>query len=124
MFSFIMLSPLASGIAMADANVPAQSKDVFTYDNKGKKDPFLPGERVWNEKRTSAYLRECKLEGIVWDEVNPVVIIEGNVVKKGESYIGATLESIEKDSALFVVGQEKIIVPVVIPKSGEDKNAK
>jgi len=120
MVSVLMLSILAPCAAMAAANI----KDAFAYDNKGKKDPFLPGELVWNEKRTAAYLRECKLEGIVWDDVNPVIIVEGNVIKKGESYIGATLESIEKDKAVFVVGQEKIIVPVASAKTSEDKNAK
>ncbi len=96
-------------------------KDQFSYESKGKKDPFTPGEFVWNNERTTVHLRECKLDGIVWDDVNPVIILEGTVLKKGATFLGATVESIGRDSAVFVIGQEKVTVPVAVQKSGDEK---
>ena len=97
----------------AEAGTPV---DSFVYDSKGKKDPFLPGEFAWTNARTVAKLRESKLDGIVWDDTSPLIILEGNVLKVGDSYIGARVQSIEKDRAVFLVGDEKVTVFAEPPK--------
>ncbi len=95
---------------------PNASGDSFVYDSKGKKDPFLPGEFAWTTARTLSKLRESRLDGIVWDDVNPLIILDGNVLKVGDSYIGARVVSIEKDKAIFSIGDEKVAVLVADAK--------
>lgn len=98
----------------------AEKKDDFVYDSKGKKDPFLPSQPLWTPARTATRLRESKLDGLIWDENSPMVILEGKALKVGDTYLGARVEKIEKDQAIFLVGEEKITV-LVAPPIQEDK---
>ena len=97
-----------------------EEKDGFVYDSKGKKDPFLPSQPLWTPARTATRLKESTLDGIVWDQANSIAILEGKVLKVGDSYLGARVEKIEKDQAVFSVGEEKITVGVA-PSRQEDK---
>ncbi len=90
--------------------------ETFVYDSKNSKDPFGPGEFVWTPTRTLLQLKESQLEGILWDDKDPLVVIEGKVLKKGDTYIGARLTDIRQDHAVFSVGDTNVTVPVAQPK--------
>ena len=108
----------------AENKIGKIAKDDFVYDSKGKKDPFLPSQPVWTPKRTMAHLRESFLEGIMFDNGKSLVIMDGKVLKNGDKYLCAVLEGIEKDHAVFSVGEEKITVMVAPAHQEESKSAK
>ncbi len=107
-------------------NTQDNQADDFVYDAKGRKDPFVAGEPLWTASRTAARLKESSLDGIVWDNGNSLVVLDGKVLRKGDKYLGAKLETIERDKAVFSVGEEKISVPVSQSHNGqaEGKDAK
>jgi hypothetical protein len=50
--------------------------------------------------------RQIKLQGIIWDEVDPVAILDGTGLRQGEPYRGVQIEKIE-NSRVYVVFKYK-----------------
>ena len=115
---------LAVFLLFQAAGWAGEAKDDFTYDSRGKKDPFLPSQPVWTPERTATRLRESFLDGVMWDNGKSLAIIDGKILKKGDGYLCAVLETIEKDRAVFRVGDEKITVVVAPPLQQEGKSEK
>ena len=106
---------------LGTASQAQETKDDFVYDGKGKKDPFLPGQAVWTPQRTATRLRESFLDGVMWDNGKSLAIIDGKILKKGDAYLSAKVENIEKDRVIFRVEEEKITVMVAPPRQEEKK---
>lgn len=48
--------------------------------------------------------------GIVWDEKNPMALINGQILKPGSTFLGAEVKEITPNSVIFLVeGQEYIL---------------
>ncbi|MBI4550589.1 MAG: hypothetical protein HY714_06650, partial [Candidatus Omnitrophica bacterium] len=65
--------------------VRAEVTDDFTYDSHGKRDPLIP----WKSEpqiQEAEDLTDLKIEGIIFDpERGSYAILNGNVVREGES---------------------------------------
>ncbi len=66
------------------------------------------------------YLKESVLDGIVWDDSNPVAILDGKILKKGDVFLKSRVESVQKDKVEFLVGEE--IITVFVKKAHNPKN--
>ena len=66
-----------------------------------KRDPFTAAAII-SEKSLNS---EISLTGILWDKVKPLAIINGNVVKKGQSLGNKTVIEIKPDRVILSDGQ-------------------
>ena len=110
----IILLLILSLIAILPIIKAVQAKEVFTYDSKGKRDPFVPliGEAYVLSEVEELELSELILEGIIYDP-------------KDVSYVlinGKTLE------VAHIIGGFKIIRifhdGVVVEKNGNQNTLK
>jgi len=80
----------------------------FTYDSKGKRDPFVPlvgGELSAVAPETFA--GEFRLEGIILDpREGSLAIINGKVVREGDTLVGYRVDKIKKSSVLMSKEEE------------------
>ncbi|PIU41573.1 MAG: hypothetical protein COS99_04480 [Candidatus Omnitrophica bacterium CG07_land_8_20_14_0_80_42_15] len=81
--ALIAMTFIFSGIAAS------QETKKFTYDSKGKKDPFVP--HLISDVKTYASLENVEtaddliLEGIIWDaKGNSAVMLNGAILKEGD----------------------------------------
>ena len=93
------------------------AEDNFSYDSKGKRDPFIPLVSEGGYA-SDAYgignVKDVRLEGIVWDKDNgSVAIINGEIVREGQSVGAIKVLAIEKDAVIFDVGGEEVKVDLV-----------
>ena len=65
-----------------------------------KRDPFTAAPIVSEKDMHSAVI----LSGILWDKVKPLAIIDGEVVKKGESVGNCVIVDIKKDRVILSDG--------------------
>ena len=60
------------------------------------RDPFIP--LLGGKKYDGASIKqEMKLEGILWSFINPLVVINGEILGPGDEIGGAIIERIDKD---------------------------
>ena len=104
---------LLSGVARAFA-----AAEAFVYDPKGKRDPFLPpsetGKPVADVEVTGklAELRGIEVQGIIWDEKNPLAMIQDEIIAEGQDFKGAKVLKIELHSVTFEFKGEKVRIEV------------
>jgi len=89
------------------------AEEMFTYNAKGKRDPFIPLISESGGYASDAYeasaAEDIRLEGIVWDEVKgSIAIINGEIVKEGDVMGSIKILKINKDSVIFDVGGENV----------------
>lgn len=51
---------------------------------------------------------QLDVTGIVWDEKEPIVLVNGKFLKKGEEILGAKLIDIQPNEARFLRGNEEL----------------
>ena len=97
----------------------------FTYESKGKRDPFIPlvgpGAVHQQVKGTAdiSSIEDVVLEGIVYDKNgNSSAIINGEVVKEGEKAGIVTVEKIEPKKVILGIEKQVYEVPLVKEKEG------
>ena len=72
----------------------------FRYDSHGHRDPFLPP--VQGTVETIKTREEIHLEGIVFDpNQGSVAIVNGQMIKEGDSVAGLLLVKLEENKAVF-----------------------
>ncbi|MFH1691627.1 MAG: hypothetical protein ABIC68_03515 [Candidatus Omnitrophota bacterium] len=90
------------------SSVPAQE---YTYKYQGKRDPFIPlisssGYLVNLEPQENDALH---LEGIMYDaHGESMIIVNGELLKAGESIGSAMISSIEPDRVIVIKDNEKV----------------
>lgn len=92
-----------------------QGGDSFIYDDKGKRDPFLPlvdeGGRYLLDSELPYSFGELKVTGILWDsEGKSSALINNKVVAIGESISGFMVKDISKDSVTVSKGGKEYII--------------
>lgn len=55
---------------------------------------------------------QLDLTGIVWDEKEPIVLVNGKFLKKGQEILGARLIDIQPHEARFLHGDEEFTISV------------
>jgi hypothetical protein len=121
-------------LAMTAVFPTAFAADDFRYDNHGRRDPFVSSALILVPERQMD-VGELRLEGIILDPTaSSYVIVNGQIVREGESLAGYALESIKANQAVFTkAGQRfelilrkdeefiKTYLGVQSPKSKADK---
>jgi len=87
------------------------AQDEFTYDSKGRRDPFMPlvtsdGRliKLETEQGSSSGLA---LEGIIYDKAGQsYAVVNGSVVKVGDNVGDYQVLKIEKSKVIFIKGGE------------------
>jgi hypothetical protein len=69
-----------------------------------KRDPFTAAPIISERNTQSGFA----LSGILWDKVNPLAIIDGEVVKKGDRLGNKLIEEIKRDRVVLSDGEEFI----------------
>jgi len=88
-------------------------EEIFKYDSKGKRDPFMPlisegGVQISDVYGVSS-IKDIRVEGIVWDDRGgSVAIINGEIVKEGKDIGVLKLLKIEKDGVIFDINGEAV----------------
>lgn len=90
----------------------------FIYDSHGKKDPFSPPVIKAVEKAGTEVLTGVRLEGIIWDEKNPIAIINDKVVRIGDEVSGAKITEIRQNEVIFDINGQMISVKLIIKDEG------
>jgi|GEM_PF-795157 len=99
----------------------------FTYNSKGKRDPFMPlvgAGAVYETKEAVEInsLQDVVLEGIVYDEKGGSrAIINSMILKEGDKAGAMTIEKIEPKKVTLQIGDETHEVILSEDKGGEGK---
>lgn len=82
----------------------------FRYDSQGRRDPFqTPTQSNESGQTTGTF----KLEGIILDPVGPALaVINGEVVREGETLEGYLVQEISEREVLLSKGKELITIPL------------
>ncbi len=85
------------------AGLEAQTAQEFTYDSKGRRDPFVPLIGQGHQREEDGNLSgELRLEGIILDPgKESLAVINGKVVKEGDSFGPYKVAKIERTSVLL-----------------------
>ena len=87
-----------------------KEKENFVYDSQEKSDPFIALFDKQGLKKMSEQVKEEELlnrigritvNGILWDEQNPLVMINGKIHKLGDYVEDLKIEDIDDNSVLF-----------------------
>jgi hypothetical protein len=103
-----------AGIALAE-------EQQFTYDSKGKRNPFIPlltedGRLVKLDKEEAK--GDLQVEGIIFDKRGrSYAIVNSQVVGIGDSIAGYAVLKIENNKVVFI--KEDKITEIEIHKEGE-----
>ena len=105
----VILVLLISGMAVGMVS----AEEAFKYNAKGKRDPFVPLISESGGYASDAYeasaVEDIRLEGIVWDDVKgSIAIINGEIIKEGDTMGSIKVLKINKDNVVFDVGGESI----------------
>ena len=85
-----------------------QAEETFIYDSLGKPDPFSPwvtsdGRLQILESREKKDASELSLEGIIYDKYGlSYAVVNGEVVKIGDSIDGYQILKIEEKKVIFI----------------------
>jgi len=99
------------------------AQEIFIYDSQGKPDPFTPwvtadGRLQILESQTRKAGSELSLEGIIFDKYGlSYAIVNGEVVKIGDTIDGYQVLKIEEKRAIFIKDGE--LKEVEIKEEGE-----
>jgi hypothetical protein len=100
---------------------PADKETPSTGLGQKKITPIIK-ENIWPEKEDIDFLRspfsgkkygeeqppDFKISGIMWDETNPQVIINGKISKAGDSIEGFIIEKIERNKVILFNARKRI----------------
>ena len=90
----------------------------FQYDDKSRRDPFIPliGEGI--EFLTSQEVKSIKgmnLEGVIFDPpTGSLAIINGEIIKEGEIISGFTLSKINRSFVILTRNEEDYTVNLIM----------
>ena len=85
-------------------------REVFIYDANGNPDPLVPlldqaGEDLSDgpskEEELALRIQRINVNGVVWDEDMPLVMINHKIYKKGDKVIDLLIETINEDSVIL-----------------------
>lgn len=92
---FAGILPTWRGISQAD------NFQEFTYDSRGRRDPFAPlirGKGETEEVPVAKAFGQFRLEGIIYDPGGSLAVINGKVLREGDVITGYKVRQIQKTS--------------------------
>ena len=104
----------------ADTGRAGEFKVNFIYSGAGLRDPLIPSEfgqpaaiPVNDDSDAILSSKNLKIEGIMWDPVDPYVIINDEILRAGDELEGITIIKIEKESVTFGHKEKTIVIPLI-----------
>ncbi len=95
----------------------AESQKTFVYDAKGRRDPFLQWAEGGNSKN-GVSTQDLRVEGIIFDPAQgSLVVINGVVLKEGDSVGSYKVSKIEKNRVLISKKEGALWLPL---KTGDE----
>lgn len=103
---------------------PVEKKEKFTYDSKGKRDPFFAIEEakpaddgIQPVVQTLSPKDKLAKKGIVinsimWDSKKPAILINDEILEEGDTVQGVIIRNIEQDYVVFEIDSELVEVPI------------
>lgn len=94
------------------------ASEVFLYDSKNRRDPFLPlvspdGRILVRESEGAKTINDVSLQGILWDPQGiSYAILNGNPVKEGEEFEGLEVIKISKEWVAVRFGGEEYTLKI------------
>lgn len=88
--------PLSSEEIGENIKVSEGNYQDYVLEIEKYKDPFIPllGGKSYDG---SSIKQKIKLEGILWSSINPLVLINGEILGPGDEIGGAIIEKIDKN---------------------------
>jgi len=104
---------LTVGLAFGLISSWVFAEEGCSYDAKGRRDPFIPLISESGGYASDAYeasaAEDIRLEGIVWDDLKgSIAIINGEIVKEGDSMGSIKVMKINKDNVIFDIDGESV----------------
>ena len=118
----LLLSLMTGGVCgLITAACGAESK-AFHYDSHGRRDPFEPLVTPTGElhtPRSGGAIGALHVDGVLWDPVTPLAIVNGEVRRVGEEVEGYRIAEI-RTNAIVVDGSDagRLVVPVMVEGAG------
>jgi len=110
-------APVAASVSVAAEpkvakTAQSQVKNSEPEDTVGEwgRDPF--SGRVYTKASSAQGLGDLKVEGIIWDKRHPLVMINGKVLKIGDSFKGNVVVAIKEGSVTLSDGTRDLEVKV------------
>ncbi len=82
-------------------------KEVIT---RWGRDPF--SGKAYSTASRAEGLGDLKVEGVIWDKKNPLAMINGRVLKKGDNFKGNVVVDIKENSVILSDGNRDIELKV------------
>src|SRR3989338_687774 len=115
--TLILIAFFADSQGIADTGLvsdPEQKEEIslthYQYDSRGKRDPFIsllhmPGlsdyAKTGDESDDSAQLY-VRLEGIVWDPIEPLALVNDKVVRVNDEYDNMKILKIDPEAIVVL----------------------
>ncbi|MFZ5801188.1 MAG: hypothetical protein ACOY3D_07450 [Candidatus Omnitrophota bacterium] len=91
--------------------------EEFSYDSKGKRDPFMPlvtSQGYIVNIEDELLVADMNLEGIIYDAGGrSMAVINGKVVKSGDNIGRYTIKEIRKERVILVKDEEESILELL-----------
>ena len=109
----------ASLVCLMAAPGWAVEEQAFHYDAHGRRDPFEPLVSPTGEMRMPRAAKGAastlRLEGVLWDPVKPLAIVNGEIHRVGDDVQGCRLVEIRKNAVVVDTGEGgRSVIPVVV----------
>ena len=105
------------GLAMMMCKFSVAFAEEFIYDSHGKRDPFVSAGEAYTGGGFG--IGELRLEGVIVDaQGDSYALVNGEIVREGESLEGFLLKKVETNRAIFDKDGE--VLEVVLSQEEED----
>lgn len=103
---------------------PEDKKEKFTYDSKGKRDPFYAVEEAKPAEdgvqpvvqaltpKEKLAKKGIVVSSIMWDAKKPAILINDEILEEGDTVQGVIIRNIEQDYVVFEIDGELVEVPI------------
>ncbi|MFH1776095.1 MAG: hypothetical protein ABH952_00810 [Candidatus Omnitrophota bacterium] len=86
---------------------PAAGNVTLSAQVYGREDPFAPITKANLTAQVETTKDDYALEGILWDETQPLAIIDGLIVKQGDKIFSKVVVRIEEDKVILKQGDRE-----------------
>jgi len=122
-FFFIFIAAVTQAAPQYERTVDQLSQAVTTYKELSghqekynvafRRDPMKPLIDTQGNLLTTSGLKDgLWVQGIIWSEERPLVVIEGDLYAQGDTFDDYTVREIRKDGAVIEHGGQTQLIPI------------
>lgn len=109
-FKILSVTPSSEVTATQDATLAATQSNVSPQSEDALETPVVLAEST--KKQDLTFLDELKLDGILFDDKQPLAIVNKRVVREGDKVMGVKIVCIERDNIIVSNDQGEFTVKV------------